>query len=140
MTQEFMDVNFFVREASNRTQKQFNWDFSLLVKVWGVDATQLTTQCKKTLIINWEKGYYKSYEVITQEEKNKRNKVSKIIDLLTQIDVDGETMQYILDKVGMSDQMLKQLISTADQQSLDYYLTLRSIAEGKIVNKKVASY
>ena len=57
--------------------------------------------------------------------------VNDIINKLRIIDVDGETMQYILDKVGMSDQMLKQLISTADQQSLNYYLTLRDIAEGK---------
>ena len=57
--------------------------------------------------------------------------LNDIINKLRIIDVDGETMQYILDKVGMSDQMLKQLISTADQQSLNYYLTLRDIAEGK---------
>ena len=57
--------------------------------------------------------------------------VNDIINKLRIIDVDGETMQYILDKVGMSDQMLKQLISTADEQSLNYYLTLRDIAEGK---------
>ena len=57
--------------------------------------------------------------------------INDIINKLRIIDVDGETMQYILDKVGMSDQMLKQLISTADQQSLNYYLTLRDIAEGK---------
>ena len=66
--------------------------------------------------------------------------LNDIINKLRIIDVDGETMQYILDKVGMSDQMLKQLISTADQQSLNYYLTLRDIAEEKIINKKVASY
>ena len=66
--------------------------------------------------------------------------INDIINKLRIIDVDGETMQYILDKVGMSDQMLKQLISTADQQSLNYYLTLRDIAEEKIINKKVASY
>ena len=57
--------------------------------------------------------------------------INDIINKLRIIDVDGETMQYILGKVGMSDQMLKQLISTADQQSLNYYLTLRDIAEGK---------
>ena len=57
--------------------------------------------------------------------------INDIINKLRIIDVDGETMQYILDKVGMSDQMLKQLISTADQQSLNYYLTLRDIAEKK---------
>ena len=32
-----------------------------------------------------------------------------IILELKSIEVDGETMEYILDKVGMTDQMLKQL-------------------------------
>lgn len=32
-----------------------------------------------------------------------RDKVERIISDLSHIEVDGETMQYILDKVGMSD-------------------------------------
>jgi hypothetical protein len=36
--------------------------------------------------------------------------VKDIIDKLKSIDVDGETMQYIIEQVGMTDQMLRQLI------------------------------
>lgn len=54
-------------------------------------------------------------------------KVQSVIDTLREIDVDGETMQYILKKVGMEDQMLKQLISTASGFSLVHYLNLRAI-------------
>ena len=36
-------------------------------------------------------------------------KVKQIIKLLVEIDVDGETMQYILEQVGMDEQMLHQL-------------------------------
>ena len=39
-------------------------------------------------------------------------KVETIISLLNEIEVDGETMQYVIEKVGMEDQMLKQLILT----------------------------
>jgi hypothetical protein len=39
-------------------------------------------------------------------------KVDTIISLLNEIEVDGETMQHIIEKVGMEDQMLKQLILT----------------------------
>ena len=46
-------------------------------------------------------------------------KVQKVIDTLRKIEVDGETMQYILDKVGMSDQMLKQLIFLAPKDQLE---------------------
>ena len=36
--------------------------------------------------------------------------VKEIIAKLKVIDVDGETMQYILEQVGMDDQMLRQLV------------------------------
>lgn len=36
-------------------------------------------------------------------------KVQEVIAMLREIDVDGETMEYILRQVGMEDQMLKQL-------------------------------
>jgi hypothetical protein len=38
--------------------------------------------------------------------------VNEIIKKLKAIDIDGERMQYILEKVGMSDQMHRQLIMT----------------------------
>ena len=36
-----------------------------------------------------------------------------IITALKSIEVDGETMQYIIEKTGMHDQMLRQLIMSA---------------------------
>lgn len=38
------------------------------------------------------------------------NKVDQIIQQLKDIDVDGETMQHILEQVGMDDQMHRQLV------------------------------
>jgi hypothetical protein len=38
------------------------------------------------------------------------DKVKKIIELIKEIDIDGETMQYILEKVGMDEQMYSQLL------------------------------
>ena len=62
-------------------------------------------------------------------ENLKVQRVHEIITMLRDIDVDGETMQYILKKVGMEDQMLKQLISTADDYQINYYTDLRNIAK-----------
>ena len=45
-------------------------------------------------------------------------KVETIISLLNEIEVDGETMQYIIEKVGMEEQMLKQLILTYPSQTI----------------------
>jgi len=42
--------------------------------------------------------------------------VKDIIAKLKVIDVDGETMQYILEQVGMTDQMLRQLVMTKNSK------------------------
>ena len=41
-------------------------------------------------------------------------KVDKVIEILIGIDVDGETMQYILEAVGMDEQMASQLGDRVD--------------------------
>ena len=46
-------------------------------------------------------------------------KVETIISLLNEIEVDGETMQYIIEKVDMHEQMLKQLISTYSVEAIE---------------------
>ena len=43
-----------------------------------------------------------------------KSKVEMIINKLKEIDIDGETMEYILDEVGMSDQMASQLGDKVD--------------------------
>jgi hypothetical protein len=64
-----------------------------------------------------------------QESNYNELMIKDIINKLQIIDVDGETMQYILKEVGMEDQMLKQLIGTASGFSLHHYLNLRHIAK-----------
>ena len=49
----------------------------------------------------------------------------KVIDLLTDIDCDGETMEFILRKVGMEYQMLRQLIMTMPLEQVEYLLKER---------------
>jgi hypothetical protein len=47
--------------------------------------------------------------------------VETIIDMLKYIDVDGETMQHIIEEVGMNDQMLRQLImNNPESETKDY--------------------
>jgi hypothetical protein len=45
-------------------------------------------------------------------------KINHIISVLKDIDVDGYTMQYILEQVGMEEQMLRQLVMSADNVHL----------------------
>ena len=123
MTLEFMDVDFFLREASNRTQREFELDFADIIEVFDTNSTTITTEDEKQMIINWENNYFKSYHIHLDHS----DKVQLVIDTLRDIDVDGETMQFILQKVGMEDQMLKQLVGTANKEDLNYYLNLRTI-------------
>ena len=49
---------------------------------------------------------------------NRDEKISTIIKLCKDIDIDGETMEYILEKVAMTDQMLRQLVMNNPQSDI----------------------
>ena len=65
--------------------------------------------------------------------QTKDQTVETIINMLKNIDVDGETMEYIIGEVGMLDQMTKQLIITCRHDDLEYYLSERYELETLLV-------
>ena len=142
MTKLFRDVDYFITEASNSTQREFELDFADIIEVYDTNETTITTECGRTVIINWQDNYFKSYHVIYEtpqmESTFKRDVVMDIIKKLRTIEVDGETMQYILEKVGMEDQMLRQLVMSQPIEEVDYMYEERKQLEE--FNKKVASY
>ena len=104
-----MDVNYFIEEASCFNQEEFEINFADVIEVFDTNETHLTTEDRKKLIITWNNdGTFKSYYVSQDIDA----KIAQVIDILEDIEVDGETMQYIIEKVGMTDQMLRQLIMT----------------------------
>ena len=50
-----------------------------------------------------------------QESNYNELMINDIINKLRIIEVDGETMQYIIEKVGMEDQMTRQLMFSANR-------------------------
>ena len=108
------DLDYFIAQASNSTQREFELDFADVIEVFDEHETTITTECGRTVIITWDNNYFKSYHVIYEtalmESSYNRTMVNDIIKKLQTIEVDGETMQYILEKVGMTDQMLRQLV------------------------------
>lgn len=59
--------------------------------------------------------FFKGTDIIPTSkcsDSDTMKKVNEVINTLRSIDVDGETMQYILEQVGMTDQMLRQLVMT----------------------------
>lgn len=56
--------------------------------------------------------------------------VEEIISMLRHIEVDGETMQYIIQKVGLEDQMLRQLVmSQPIKDVIDLYYERRELEQ-----------
>lgn len=62
------------------------------------------------------------------QDEGKYVAVKDIISKLKAIEVDGETMEYILKQVGMQDQMLKQLFAQTTNDEIDY---LHDVRNGK---------
>lgn len=61
-------------------------------------------------------------------DPTKHEIVNSIISQLKEIEVDGETMEYILRQVGMEEQMLKQLFAQSTNDEIDY---LHDVRNGK---------
>jgi hypothetical protein len=61
-------------------------------------------------------------------DPTKHEIVNNIISQLKGIEVDGETMEYILRQVGMEEQMLKQLFAQSTNDEIDY---LHDVRNGK---------
>ena len=55
---------------------------------------------------------------MTKEQLIKEEKLSTIIELCNDIDIDGETAEYIIRAIGMQDQMLRQLVLGASDDEL----------------------
>ena len=136
------DVNYFIVQASRCTQREFELDFADVIEVYDTSSVTLTTEDGKSLQITYdERGCFKSYFVDVQllpfqmsQSNLVKERVEQVIDTLRDLtwkgeSVDGETMQFILEKVGMEDQMLKQFIVTADDYQMNYYTSLRNIAK-----------
>jgi len=124
MTKLFRDVDYFITQASNSTQREFELDFADIIEVFDTSETTITTECGRAVIITWcSKGYYESYQVIYEtaliDHPTVRWEVQNIIDKLKFIQVDGETMQYILEKVGMTDQVLRQLVFISSREQVE---------------------
>ena len=49
--------------------------------------------------------------------------VEEVISMLKHMDIDGETMQHIIESVGLEDQMTRQLILSSEGGPLEELLT-----------------
>ena len=98
-----------------------------LVDTQGYDYARYVIQLKDLVIL--EKA---EPEADTMLMKGHPGMVEEVIKMLNHMDVDGETMEYILDQTGMKGQMIRQLFLKAHKDVL-WDLTLeRKQLEGNI--------
>lgn len=62
---------------------------------------------------------------MTVKMQENPQRVKLVIDILKDIEVDGETMQYILKEIGMDWQMLRQLMLTMPIEQVEYLIEER---------------
>ena len=122
MTKLLRDVSYYIVQASNSTQREFELDFADVIEVYDTNSITLTTEDKREVVISWdEKGYFKSYFI--QEEtilmRSHPGMVEEVISMLRHMEIDGETMQHIIESVGLEDQMTRQLVMISDIKYLN---------------------
>lgn len=74
---------------------------------------------------DWRKGNIDEAPTVLCQIPQTHAFVKDIIAKLKVIDVDGETMEYILRQVGMEEQMLKQLFTQTTNDDVDNLLDIR---------------
>ncbi len=107
---DWYHMNEARKEFESRYDKDENIDNQISERIGGLLSLFKTVEHRDKILVD-AVAYAK--EQINRKAKNKwLNQINPIINQLKEIDVDGEQMQYILEKVGMDEQMYNQLNST----------------------------
>ena len=59
---------------------------------------------------------------VNEKSYEKGGMVNEAIENFKRVDIDGETMQYIIEKLGMDDQILRQLVMTKPKSQTEELL------------------
>ena len=100
------DERFPIGEGNKTNYVVRNNEFIIVVKNKQIDLTKVP--------IKQEVFMTDEAPTMLCKDKHKNDVVQDIIAKLKEIEVDGETMEYILDQVGMLDQVAKQLLFVED--------------------------
>ena len=105
---------FTMDQAKQELAKQgAGWkmiDAATAKQIWSYLEDDMNEAKEKVEGLNKAFGGINENSYLMAKNPDVKAKVDKIIELLIDIDVDGETMEYILGAVGMDDQMANQLV------------------------------
>ena len=67
--------------------------------------------------------------------KTNEEKILDVISILNHIEIDGETMQHVIDQTGMRDQMLRQLVLSSPTDKITQLLEEKQEIESKLCDE-----
>ena len=108
-------------ESKNIVMGEYGDDI-LAIGFWNKDNTYNEAD------MEWRKNIFGEAPTELCKTPQTHEFVKDIIAKLKVIDVDGETMEYILEQVGMKEQVLKQLFAQTTNDEIDY---LHDVRNGK---------
>ena len=106
-------------ESKNIVMGEYGDDI-LAIGFWNKDNTYNEAD------MEWRKNIFGEAPTVLCSDPTKHEIVNSIISQLKGIEVDGETMEYILRQVGMEEQMLKQLFAQSTNDEIDYLHDVRN--------------
>tara|TARA_B100000963_G_C22635893_1_gene677557 strand:+ start:3267 stop:3887 length:621 start_codon:yes stop_codon:yes gene_type:complete len=104
---DWYHMNEAKKEFQSRYNKDENIDEQVSERIGGLLNLFETEEHRDKIIL--DAVAYSKIQRNRKKMKEWTNRVKPIIDKLKEINVDGEEMQYILEEVGMDEQMYKQL-------------------------------
>ena len=66
---------------------------------------------------------------MNQIQLDKEEKLATIIELCDDIEIDGETLQYVISSIGMEEQMLRQLIMSMPMSLVQEFVEEKALNE-----------
>jgi hypothetical protein len=107
---DWYHMNEARKEFESRYEKDENIDDQISERIGGLLSLFKTVEHRDKILVD---AVNHAKKIRAREVKNEwLNKINPIINQLKDMNVDGEQMQYILEKVGMDEQMYNQLNNT----------------------------
>jgi hypothetical protein len=104
---DWYHMNEARKEFESRYEKDENIDEQISERIGGLLNLFKTQEHRDKILVDAVNYAKKVRE--RKANREKLNKIKSIVSQLNEMDVDGETMQVILEEVGMDEQMYKQL-------------------------------
>ena len=111
--------------------------FCLKSQFNGTMATAITLDNSSKPVIDVTESPEAINSMLTNKFSNDNLSIDTVIEYLNNLQIDGETTAYIIQEIGMSDQLLKQLIMSANPKILEFLYAEKASLMSKELNNNL---